>query len=549
MKKISLFDGTAITLEEILDARSARAERQRAFLAEGGMSLISFALNMPGPVKQSVTARRVFEEGIREIRKAIESLSGAVPGAEKAASEISGKTAEKFTAETAKKTAVETSEKKAAEKAAAETSGKMATEKGRVILREDISHEMTGSQAFFLLNLPADRIKKKMTEIEEYHPLGRLFDIDVIGPDGVPLSRTQFGLPARTCMVCGENAKICARSGAHSAEIIAYTLNDLVHSYFRDKEADRVAICATRALLYEVSTTPKPGLVDRANQGSHSDMDYFTFVDSSATLCHWFRDMFCVGWDHADDSPESLFRRLQFIGKMADRAMFRATGGANTHQGLIYAVTIIAAAIGKMMRTGSAEEIPEKHLIEECRKIGRCSLREKFGCSGISPEAGEEKDKNKAPEPLRAAESESSLINSGREAAKGNETPAYGARGEAAEGFPHALNIGLPAIRKWLAQGCSLNDASCAALLSIIAETEDTNMIRRGGNEEAQRRREEAREILRNMTAETIVPDISKLDSDYIRHHLSPGGSADILAISLLFCFCEEEGILTGDHA
>ena len=513
MKKISLFDGTTITLEDILNARSARAERQKVLLAEGGAALVSFALNMPGPVKQSVTAKRVFEEGLREIRKAIESLSGTVPGAEKAASEISGKTAEKFTAETAKKTAAETSEKKAAEKAAAETLGKMATEKGRVILREEISYETTGSQAFFLLDLPADRIKRKMTEIEEYHALGRLFDIDVIGPDGIPLSRTQFGLPARTCMVCGENAKICARSGAHSAEIIAYTLDDLVHSYFRDKEADRVAICATRALLYEVSTTPKPGLVDRANQGSHSDMDYFTFVDSSATLCHWFRDMFCVGWDHADDSPEELFRRLQFIGKMADRAMFRATGGVNTHQGLIYAVTIIAAAIGKMMRTGSAEDIPEKELIEECRRIGRCSLQEKFGSSGKLTKT------------------------------------AFGARGEAAEGFPHALNIGLPAIRRWLAEGCSLNDASCAALLAIIAETEDTNMIRRGGSGEAERRREEAREILRSMTAETIVTDISKLDSDYIRHHLSPGGSADILAISLLFCFCEEEGILTGDRA
>ena len=56
-----------------------------------------------------------------------------------------------------------------------------------------------------------------------------------------------------------------------------------------------------------------------------------------------------------------------------------------------------------------------------------------------------------------------------------------GARGEAAAGFPSAVQIGLPALRKWLSAGFSLNDSAAMALLTLISEVDDTNMVHRGG--------------------------------------------------------------------
>lgn len=78
---------------------------------------------------------------------------------------------------------------------------------GLNLLSFEESRENTGPEAFFLLAADAPEIKRKMTSIEENHGLGRLFDIDVLGPDSVPLSRSVLGLPPRSCLICGEKCK------------------------------------------------------------------------------------------------------------------------------------------------------------------------------------------------------------------------------------------------------------------------------------------------------------------------------------------------------
>ena len=108
--------------------------------------------------------------------------------------------------------------------------------------------------------------------------------MDVLDQEGKSVSRTSMSFPQRRCLVCGKDAKLCARSRAHSVEELQSRIAMLIDAYFRDKEADRFASCACRALLYEASVTPKPGLVDRCNSGSHTDMDFFTFSDSVSAL-------------------------------------------------------------------------------------------------------------------------------------------------------------------------------------------------------------------------------------------------------------------------
>lgn len=175
MKLETVITGVPITLEEILEARSQRAKKQKALLKNGGNCLISFTLNIAGEIKQFPLALAAFDEGLGEIKRAIP--------------------------------------------------------KGSLLTFEEY-RENTGSEAFFLLNAAPGTIKKEMAALEERHPLGRLFDIDVLNIDGISISRSDLGLPARTCLVCKENAKACARSQAHSMELILGSMARMLNDYF-----------------------------------------------------------------------------------------------------------------------------------------------------------------------------------------------------------------------------------------------------------------------------------------------------------------------------
>lgn len=467
MKLETIITGTPITLEEILEARSRRAEKQKELLNRGGSCLISFSLNIPGEIKQFPMAMSAFNEGLTEIRK---RLSG-----------------------------------------------------GQLLSFEEFA-ENTGSGAFFLLNADAAEIKATMAALEESHPLGRLFDIDVLAPDGLSLSRTTLGLPPRTCLICGGNAKACTRSRAHSMELILWRTAQLLNDYFRNKTADQAASCAVRALLYEVSATPKPGLVDRDNSGSHRDMDFFTFLDSSAALIPWFRDFFCTGWDHFDEPDEALFSRLRFSGKEAETGMFQATNGVNTHKGLVFSFAILCAALGKVHAgcygLGCRAENPAagEQLLEPvlniCRRLGACSLKD-FTAPSVT-----------AGEICHASYG------------------IRGARGEAAEGFPSAVTLGLPSLKRWLQKGFSLNDAAVLTLLALLSSVDDTNMIHRGGRDLALECKKGAGRLLSGITKDNFKEKLKSLDAFYIRENLSPGGCADLLAVSLILYFLETDRLL-----
>ena len=478
MKLNQIFCGSPASLEDILDARSRRAERQKSLLnTPKARCLISFSLNIPGEIKRFPMAVLAFEEGLREIRTAVS---------------------------------------------------------GHSLLLFEESRENTGPEAFFLLDAGAPEIKRKMASIEENHGLGRIFDIDVLGPDAVPLSRSVLGLPPRSCLVCGENAKACARNRTHSMELVQWRTAQILNDYFKGRSADQAAAAAVRALLYEVSATPKPGLVDRNNSGSHQDMDFFTFVDSSSALIPWFRDFFSIGWEHGDETVDRLFGRLRFAGQNAETKMFSATGGVNTHKGLIFASAILCGALGKVYKDafllGKKPPVPLDAVIGECKKLGSCSLKD-----------------------FKAADSHQDMpAGTGHRHSKGKTAgerihTVYGiagARGEAALGFPSALAIGVPALRSRLAQGFSLNDAAVLTLLSLLSQVDDTNMIHRGGLAEAAAGKKEAGALLAELTPGSFKEKMAALDQSFIKRNLSPGGCADLLAISLMICFLEESGMI-----
>lgn len=458
MDQETMFQGTACTLEQVLHSRSDRQDRQQALLKRGCSCLISFGLNVPGAVKQSPALRQVFDEGLSQLRQLL-------PGA---------------------------------------------------LGEESVRHLVTGSEALLAVRLPAGVVKQKTVMLEELHPLGRLFDMDVLDSSGRSLSRKDFGLPARRCLLCGGDAKVCGRSRAHDAAALRHRLADICGSFFRDKWAQTYSDCAVRALLHEVSATPKPGLVDRQNSGSHSDMDFSTFVDSSVSLAGSFQEMFRIGWDGADLPRSMLFDRLRFAGQKAEGAMLRATGGVNTHKGLIFSMGILCGALGAA--TADGEQIPTRdRVLDISRELGRCALADFQGEESISDTSG-----------LRCY----------------RQYQITGARGVAAGGFQSVLTIGLPALHRWTEQGLALSDAAALTLLALIAGTEDTNMIHRGGLARARQRRVEAGELYCRATPENFRTLLNDLDRQYIRENLSPGGCADLLALSLMLFFLEQEGLL-----
>jgi len=89
----------------------------------------------------------------------------------------------------------------------------------------------TGFEAFFLVSLPPVEVKRQTVRIEETHGLGRLFDIDVIEKDCVPISRNEIGEKPRQCLLCNDEARICMRKHTHTHEELLTKIRSLVEDW------------------------------------------------------------------------------------------------------------------------------------------------------------------------------------------------------------------------------------------------------------------------------------------------------------------------------
>jgi len=153
--------GREATLAQLLDAREKRAAKQKMLIGKYGLPLISFTVNMPGARKKTPLSGEIFREGSLALLQELER-------------------------------------------------------NGRLPLHGESAAPDTGYEGYFVVDAREEALKAMMLQIEEKHPLGRLLDLDVIALDGKPLSRDALGYPRRTCLLCDEDARLCARSGRHS---------------------------------------------------------------------------------------------------------------------------------------------------------------------------------------------------------------------------------------------------------------------------------------------------------------------------------------------
>jgi triphosphoribosyl-dephospho-CoA synthase len=290
--------------------------------------------------------------------------------------------------------------------------------------------------------------------------------------------------------------------------------------------SQQAARLALRALYAELALYPKPGLVSLVDNGSHTDMTALTFMRSLFSLRHYFAAICRAGME---DAP---FARLKQLGIAAEQRMMAATGGVNTHRGAIFGLGMLCAALGRLRAGGTAAMPPQPSP----------------GAAGRQPVGG----CRTAPTPLADAASLRAALLAGWGEALAAHTlappdgshgqraarlhAASGAREEAALGLPSVFLIGLPALRTTLARGGSMHHARVDALFALMAHVSDTNVLHRGGKAGAQMVRDEARRFL-DMGG-TAQPDwhacALRTHRLFVRHKLSPGGAADLLAACCL---------------
>ena len=333
----------------------------------------------------------------------------------------------------------------------------------------------TGCEAYLSVELPADQAKSICVAIEEATPLGRLFDMDVLDADGQKLERET----ERGCLICGKSGRFCAASRAHSAEQLQNATMQIL--------AGELAV---QSLLEEAHTTPKPGLVDRNNNGSHKDMDLQTFIASANALRPYFTRCVAIGQETADLAE--TFLSLRQAGIQAEKAMLEATNGVNTHKGAIFTLGILCGCIGR------CKSYDISTLCAEAARMGKIAEQDFAHTTGAT--AGERLYLQKN---LR------------------------GIRGEVADGLPSVTSIGLP----MLSNAPQENAAACA-LLYLIAHVEDTNLYHRGGDEGAAFAKHAVQALLTKNPFPTNA-EIEALDQLFIQKNLSPGGCADLLAATL----------------
>ena len=428
-----------VTLSEILDAREKRFELQQNLLATHKTTLISFTMNIAGPIKNSPVIDRAYKYGLAELLRLLPDEK---------------------------------------------------------IVAKHTESDHCGPLAMMLVDLDAETVKDICVSIEEGSRIGRLYDMDVLDSEGKKLDRKS----ARACIVCGKIGRECAAGRLHPVEEITAVTNKIISEHFSELDTKYIGKIAAESLVKEVETTPKPGLVDLENNGSHTDMSVTTFRKSAVALQPYFAECFSIGIQTKNVSADKAFARLREAGLVAEKTMYEATNGVNTHKGLIYSLGVLIGAAGRLWTVENQFADATSIVKTAADLVRKSSLTDLEHASGTT-----------AGERLYIA--------------KG----LTGIRGEVAAGFPSVISNSLPAYETALRIGHSQNDAGVCALLSLISTLEDTNIYNRCGEDGAAFAKECAKKLLAKNYDKAAIEE---MDDEFIKRRLSPGGAADLLAIT-----------------
>lgn len=280
---------------------------------------------------------------------------------------------------------------------------------------------------------------------------------------------------------------------------------------------------ATKALLYEVTLTPKPGLVDSANNGSHTDMTLTTFLDSTQALAPHFQRYVELGYKHHQKKPQELFNLLRQEGILAEKAMFQATNGINTHKGVNFSFALLLGSTGAHL--AKHPELLEKATFTAADSQAICQAIIPMTSHLIEIDLGD--------------------LQSKRELTYGEKLYLHygikGPRGEASQGYPSVWKKSLPYLRQLAKAEMTSRERQLRLLVFLMTFVEDANLIHRGSIEDLYQVQADSQILLKKATHfEHLVANLERYNQSMVERNLSPGGSADLLALSFYFAFLEK---------
>ncbi|WP_242859333.1 triphosphoribosyl-dephospho-CoA synthase [Caloramator mitchellensis] len=286
-----------------------------------------------------------------------------------------------------------------------------------------------------------------------------------------------------------------------------------------DKDLDIKEFAKTTAqiiiegMILEVISHPSPGLVSPFSNGSHRDMDYNTFLKSTAALSKYMSEFVSIGYNY----NEGLLQRIREVGILAEKDMFKATNGINTQKGILFLSALIGVAAGR------------------CRRLG--TTLDRYNLSNIIKET----TKGIVERELKSAYSKKDLTNGERLYIKYG---VEGIRGEVENGLPTVIKYGLPEFEGALKSGLNINDSLINALIVIISKTDDTTILNRKGIAGLYFAKSMAKNaiylgLMKSKIGRNYIEFMGKM---FINKNISPGGSADLVAATYIIYKLEKLG-------
>ncbi|USS88159.1 triphosphoribosyl-dephospho-CoA synthase CitG [Fructilactobacillus hinvesii] len=265
---------------------------------------------------------------------------------------------------------------------------------------------------------------------------------------------------------------------------------------------------ALGALLDEVVTHPKPGLVDPVDNRGHEDMDVYLFIESALSMPPYLEQCFQAGAAFTGAQLPKLMAQLRPLGIAAEQRMFAVTQNVNTHKGAIFVLGIMVAACGRAQAQAQTAPVTLADLL---------AIERGMTAGLVSMDFADLEHKHH----LTAGERQ--YLQYG----------TTGIRGEAEAGFPTVFQHGLPAL---LTSQGSQRERILTALLAIVANSRDSNLIKRAGTTEIVAQvQAQAQQLLhvKQTTGQLDFSALEQMTDQFAQRRLSLGGSADLLILTI----------------
>jgi len=282
-----------------------------------------------------------------------------------------------------------------------------------------------------------------------------------------------------------------------------------------DDHSVNIASLAVQAMLYEAACHPSPGLVTRASSGAHHDMDYFTFIDSATTLINPL--IHCVEAGFTSNTPEEIFIQIRQIGRLGEQQMFHKTSGVNTHKGMFFLLGVCCAAGGKALFSRAHFSSLPSIIKDMTSGLVERELSSKYGEFKILDESS-------------LSHGERLFLHHKVE----------GIRGEVQKGLPTVFDFSLGFYQE--NHDLSKNLRLVQTLLGIMQYCEDSTILHRHSIETLKEVQARAKEIIFIGGVKTPqgMKAIEAMDEDFSKRKISPGGSADLLGVTVFSDLLED---------